>query len=181
MIHAYARSYGIPFLIFRLSNVFGRYDDDLERLERVIPLFMRLIIAHEPVRIFGVEKVLDFTHVDDVVEGLVKGINAILEQRVNNEIINLASGRGHSLLEVAEKIGEHLGLDVRADFYPARPCEVTYYVADIHKARRLLGFAPQVGLSDGIRRSLEWSRQCNTTDARKVNWTLCCNDRDTAS
>ncbi|NTV63255.1 MAG: NAD-dependent epimerase/dehydratase family protein, partial [Oscillochloris sp.] len=149
----------LPYLVFRFSNVYGRYDNDIERMERVIPLFIRRIVRGEPVTVYGHEKVLDFTYVDDCVDGIVRGIERLLAGAVRDRTINLAYGQGNSLVRMAELIGEALGLPPQIIVEPAkRPGEVSYYVADISLARDLLGFAPQVSLAEGIRRAVAWSR-----------------------
>lgn len=159
LIYSYARCYGVPYLVFRFSNVYGRYDTDIERMERVIPLFMRRIARGEPVTVYGREKVLDFTYVDDCVDGIMRGMQRMLAGEVMNRTINLAYGEGNSLIRMAELIGAALGLSPEIIVQPAkRPGEVSYYVADISLARDLLGFAPQVNLADGIRRAVAWWR-----------------------
>ena len=97
----YSRSYGLPYIVFRFSNVYGRYDNDIERMERVIPLFINKISDNEPITIFGKDKVLDFSYVDDCIDGIVRGIAAVISGRVRNETINIAYGGGHSLETIA--------------------------------------------------------------------------------
>src|SRR5204863_8291198 len=72
-VYSYARCYSLPTLVFRFSNVYGRFDNDLDRMERVIPLFVRRIASGEPITVYGRDKVLDFTYVDDCVRGVVGG------------------------------------------------------------------------------------------------------------
>jgi len=159
LIYSYARCYGLPYLVFRFSNVYGRYDNDLERMERVIPLFIRRIGRGEPVTVYGREKVLDFTYVDDCVDGIVRGIQGLLAGDVVNRTINLAFGEGNSLVRMAELVGAALGAQPQITVEPAkRPGEVSYYVADISLARELLGFTPRVPLDEGIRRAVAWSQ-----------------------
>jgi nucleoside-diphosphate-sugar epimerase len=159
LIYSYARCYGLRYLVFRFSNVYGRYDNDLERMERVIPLFIRRVSEGEPVTVFGREKVLDFTYVDDCVDGIVRGAERLLAGEVEGRTINLAYGEGNSLVRLAELVGEALETRPEIIVQPAkRPGEVSYYVADISLARELLGFAPQVPLDEGVRRAVAWSR-----------------------
>lgn len=157
LVYSYARCYGLRYIVFRFSNVYGRYDNDLERMERVIPLFIRRIAAGEPVTVYGPDKVLDFTYVDDCVSGIVAGVDLLASGARVNETVNLAYGRGHTLIELAAFIGEALGVRPDVTTRPARVGEVTHYVANVGKARALLGYDPQVTLRDGIRRSVEWS------------------------
>ncbi|WP_129632289.1 NAD-dependent epimerase/dehydratase family protein [Candidatus Oscillochloris fontis] len=157
LIYSYARCYDLPYLIFRFSNVYGRYDSDLERMERVIPLFMRRIAHGEPITIYGQEKTLDFTYVDDCVDGIVRGIERLYTGTLRNRTINLAYGEGNSLIRMAELLGAALGRepDMRIEA-SKRPGEVRYYVADISLARELLGFSPQVNLAQGLQRAVTW-------------------------
>jgi UDP-glucose 4-epimerase len=156
-IYSYAQCYGLRYLIFRFSNVYGRYDNDIERMERVIPLFIRKIRNNERITIFGKEKVLDFTYVDDCVDGILKGIKLLVEGREANQTINLAYGQGNTLTTMAEYIANELGVKADIVFEPARVGEVTHYVANIGKARALLGYNPQTTLEEGIQRTVAWS------------------------
>ncbi len=158
LIYSYARCYGLRYLVFRFSNVYGRYDTDIERMERVIPLFIRRLSRGEPVTVYGREKVLDFTYVDDCVDGIVRGMQRLLGGEVVNRTINLAYGQGNTLVRLAELIAGTLGVQPQIIVEPVkRPGEVTYYVADITLARELLGFTPRVALEEGVRRAVAWS------------------------
>jgi UDP-glucuronate 4-epimerase len=159
LVYSYARCYGLPYLVFRFSNVYGRYDNDVERMERVIPLFIRKIAREEPITVYGPEKVLDFTYVDDCVDGIVRGIEALAAGRVAHETINLAYGRGNTLVRMAELIGEALGKAPELRLEPSLLGEVTHYVANIAKAHQLLGYQPRVPLEEGIPRAVAWSRE----------------------
>lgn len=160
LIYSYARCYGLPYLVFRFSNVYGRYDNDLHRMVRVIPLFIHKLMRDEPITVFGGdEKVLDFTYVDDCVEGIVRGIEALVEQRVTNETINLAYGQGNSLVRAADLIGAELGVVPKITLAPSLLGEVTRYVADVTKARELLAYRAEVPLEDGIPRAVAWFRE----------------------
>ncbi len=158
LIYAYARCYGLRYIVFRFSNVYGRYDNDLARMERVIPLFIHRISRGEPVTVYGGDKVLDFTYIDDCVDGIVRGITRLSRGEVVNRTINLAYGEGNTLIRAAELIGLALGRRPDIIVQPIkRVGEVGYYVADIRRARELLGYQPQVPLAEGIRRAVAWS------------------------
>lgn len=157
--YSYARCYGFATLVFRFSNVYGRFDSDLDRMERVIPLFVRRISSGEPIVVFGRSKVLDFTWVDDCVRGIVAGIDAVTTGRLANETINLAYGQGWTLFDLVNLIELSVGKKAQVSYEAARVGEVTRYVADITKARRLLGYEPQVPLSLGIPTYVQWCRE----------------------
>ena len=156
---AYARCYGLPFAVVRFSNVYGRYDSDMERLERAIWIFARTIGAGRPVPVFGAEKTLDFTYVDDAVDGIYRCLTRLVEgdARVVGETFNIAYGKGSRLVDVVHLIGRTLEREPILDLQSARPGEVTWYVADLTKARDRLGYVPRVPISDGIPRALEWA------------------------
>ncbi len=130
-------------------------------MERVIPLFIRRIANDEPITIYGENKVLDFTYVDDCVSGIAAGVGALYGGRVENQTINLAYGQGNTLVKMAHLTGEALGKEPRITLAPSLLGEVTHYVADISKARELLGYNPQVPLEEGIPRAVEWNHAWN--------------------
>jgi len=158
LIYSFAQCYDLPFLVFRFSNVYGRYDNDLERMERVIPLFLDRIARDQAIVVFGREKTLDFTYVDDCVAGVMKGIDALVERRVVGQTINLACGHGSTLVDVVNILALALGKTPKVTYEPSRVGEVTRYVADISKARELLGYDPQIPLSSGLIKCVEWWR-----------------------
>jgi len=158
-IYSYARCYGLTYLVFRFSNVYGRFDNDLWRMERVLPLFMHQLSRGEGITIFGEDKVLDFTYVDDCVDGIARGVLALGERRVANETVNLAYGQGNTLVRAAELIAAELGVEPRITLEPSLLGEVTHYVADVRKARSLLGWEPQTPLDQGIPQAVAWFRE----------------------
>jgi nucleoside-diphosphate-sugar epimerase len=126
----------------------------------VIPLFIHSMLRGEPITIYGGrDKTLDFTYVDDCVDGIVRGIEALAERRVVNQTINLAYGRGNTLVHCAERIAHELGVEPDMTLAPSLLGEVTHYVADLTRARELLGFDPQVPLDEGIARAVAWFRE----------------------
>ncbi len=145
--------------MFRFSNVYGRFDSDLARMERVIPLFIHQLAQGEPITVYGGDdKVLDFTYIDDCIDGIVRGVERIGAGTVANETINLAYGEGNTLVRAAELIAAELGVRPEITRAPSLVGEVTRYVADISKARELLGWAPMTPLAEGIPRAVEWFR-----------------------
>jgi UDP-glucose 4-epimerase len=160
LVYSYARCYGQRYLVFRFSNVYGRYDSDLQRMERVLPLFMHRMSRGEPITVYGGdEKVLDFTYVDDCIEGIARGIERLADGRVANETINLAYGQGNTLVRAAELIAGELGVSPQITHAPALLGEVTRYVADIRKARELLDWEPVTPLDEGIPKAVAWFRE----------------------
>jgi nucleoside-diphosphate-sugar epimerase len=158
-VYSYARCYGLRYLVFRFSNVYGRYDSDLRRMERVLPLFMHQMSRGEPITVFGGdEKVLDFTYIDDCIDGIARGIERLAAGTVANETINLAYGQGNTLVRAAELIASELGVAPQINHAGSLLGEVTHYVADIRKARELLDWQPATALDHGIPKAVAWFR-----------------------
>jgi UDP-glucose 4-epimerase len=162
-VYSYARCYGLRYLVFRFSNVYGRFDNDLHRMVRVLPLWIHKLSRSEEITVYGENKTLDFTYVDDCVDGITRGIEALAEGRLSHGTINLAYGKGNRLLHAAELIGQELGVEPQITIAPPLLGEVTHYVADVTKARGLLGYEPHVGLEEGIKRSVAWFQEWRST------------------
>jgi len=157
LIYAYANCYKLKYLVFRLSNVYGRYDNDLARMTRVIHVFVDQMLRGEPVTIFDRNKMIDFTYIDDCIAGLMLGIEKLMADEVVNETFNLSSGSPATLGQLAETIAACLGVTPQIIDQPVQPGEISFYVADLTKARRLLGYQPTVSFNEGIKRAVEWS------------------------
>src|SRR5262249_8502488 len=181
-VYSYARCYGLRYLVFRFSNVYGRFDNDLQRMVRVIPLFIHSMLRDEPITIYGGEqKTLDFTYIDDCIDGIVRGIESLAEGTVVNQTINLAYGQGNTLVHCAERIGAELGTEPRMTLAPSLLGEVTHYVADLSKARELLGYSPAVALDEGISRAVAWFRGHRAEHPEEDETILADHERDTSA
>jgi len=153
MIHAYRECYGIDFVIARLSNVYGMYDVS----ERVIPLFLYYALRDRTLTIFGKEKKLDFTYIDDCIDGL----EAIVERfdRVCGNTFNICGGKGERLLDLAKYIVAELDSDSRIEVSSRRTGEISTFVGDLSLSRRKLGYKPRTRLIEGVARTAEWYRE----------------------
>ncbi len=150
LFEAYKRCYGIDSIIWRFSNVYGMYDQSI----RVVPLFFRQAKAGETLNVFGKEKCLDFTYIDDCVAGILLGVEKF--ETAKNDTYNLAYGEGTTILHLAEEMKRLLQSDSKIITTNSRTGEVTHYIADISKAQKKLGYNPKVSFADGIRKSVEW-------------------------
>lgn len=150
MVTAYSQCYDMTATIVRFSNVYGRYDT----ADRVVPLFIARCHENLDLTVYGANKVLDFTYIDDCIDGLYK----IIEQhhKVENTTLNIASGQGSSLLELAKQVNDLTSGDSDISVEPTRMGEVSRYVADIERAKRILDYDPQFSFSDGIDEAVTW-------------------------
>lgn len=150
LMEAYKRCYKIDTIIWRFSNVYGMYDNSV----RVVPLYFRQAKNNETMKVFGRDKCLDFTYIDDCVAGICLGIDKW--ETAKNDTYNLAYGQGTTILHLAERMKELLGSNSQLDIGPARTGEVTHYIADISKAQKKLGYSPKTPFDRGIELSVEW-------------------------
>ncbi len=150
LFEAYKRCYGIETIIIRFSNVYGMYDNSI----RVVPLFFRNAKENIPLKVFGKDKCLDFTYIDDAIQGVTKAIAHW--DTAKNETYNLAYGEGTTILHLAERMKELLGSTSELEIGSARTGEVTHYIADISKATKTFGYTPETPFDRGIEKSVEW-------------------------
>ncbi|HKM77113.1 MAG TPA: NAD-dependent epimerase/dehydratase family protein [Candidatus Bathyarchaeia archaeon] len=153
MIHAYHHCYGLNYIILRFSNVYGRYDNS----DRVIPLFIKLARGNKEAVIYGKRKLLDFTYIDDAVEGIIKAIERF--ERAGNDVFNIASGEAVSLVHVARLIKKYMPANNNIIMADNRTGEVVRFAADITKAKRKLAYKPKTGIELGIQKTIKWYAQ----------------------
>jgi UDP-glucose 4-epimerase len=150
LVHAYRRCYGLQTIIFRFSNVYGMYDES----NRVIPLFIRRALAGETLTVFGKDKCLDFTYIDDAVQGIMLALEKF--DAAKDDTYNIAYGEGVTLVHLAERVKELLRSRSEIVLGENRTGEVIRYVADIAKAKKMLGYKPITPFEEGIRKTVEW-------------------------
>lgn len=150
MVHSYKQCYDIDFAIVRFSNVYGMYDES----DRIVPLFIQLCAANKDLTVYGEDKILDFTYITDA----VTGVTTIIENFdiLKNEVYNIASSKGTSLLEAAKLIKEEMNSESNVTIELSRVGEVVKYIADISKIQERTNFSPRVSIQDGIKLSVDW-------------------------
>jgi len=149
MVETYSRRYGIPYSIIRPSAVYGPYDVN----RRVSQIFVENALLGKPITLYGGgHQVLDFTFVEDTSEGIIK---VMFHEAGLGNAFNITYGHGYSLRELADILKEHVpDLEVNVVeeedvFRPKRGA------LSIDKAKKLVGYDPQVPLEEGIKRYLE--------------------------
>jgi len=160
LIRAYNRCFEVPFIIFRFSNVYGRYDD-LSRNGRFIPLLCDRLPKGETITLFGAEKTYDFTYIDDAIDGVMRGVQKLVDEpeRVSGHAINLGTGQGTTLLQAAKLVAKAAGVEPKFEIAEKRVGEISRYVADLTKARTLLGYQPKYQPEQGIPEFYRWWRE----------------------
>jgi GDP-L-fucose synthase len=150
--------------IVRPVNTFGPYDDFNPKTALVVPaLINRVLSGEDPLVVWGDGSALrDFLYVDDAVRGLLLAYRLGLGRGP----INLGSGQATSIRELVEAVVAATGKSPAIRWDPSRPSGEGRKIADITRARTILGFAPQVPLAEGIVRTVRWFRDTGT-DARR--------------
>jgi len=149
-IAAYHHCYNIDYLIIRLSNVYGKYDES----DRVIPYFIRRAKRGKDLVIFGQDKLLDFTYISDCINGIVKAIEIFNNIRGNT--LNIASGKGSLITNVARHIQKKIDRGGQMVIKENRSGEVVRFIADIAKAKQLLNWEPQIEITEGLTKTIEF-------------------------
>ncbi len=149
MAYSYHKLYQMDISVVRYFTVFG----PAGRPDMSIFRFIKWIYEGVPIQIFGDgSQSRDFTYVDDIARGTIAAI-----QDVGYEIINLGGGRNPvSLNTVISKLEELLGKKAKIDHKPFHVADLMETWADISKAKKLLGWEPQVSLEEGLEKSVQW-------------------------
>jgi UDP-glucose 4-epimerase len=143
-------------VVLRYFNVFGPRQNPHSQYAAAIALFVSAIADERPIDVYGDgEQSRDFTYVGNVVDATIRAAGA---DGASGEIVNIAAGAPASVNQVAETIGAILGKPVRKRHLPTRPGDIRDSWADLGKAERLLGYRPQIGLEEGLRRTVEFLR-----------------------
>lgn len=151
----YARHYGLATIGLRYFNVFGRRQDPDGAYAAVIPRFIKTLLRGERPTIHGDgSQSRDFTYIENVVEANLKACLAPTE--ASGEVFNIAYGDSDVLIDVYHAITKALNLDIEPNFGPLRQGDIKHSLADVSKARRLLGYAPDYPFARGLAEAIEW-------------------------
>ena len=157
--------YGLETVTTRYFNVFGPRQQPGSPYSGVISLFTEALANGKSPTILGDGKqTRDFTYVADVVTGVLRACEA---PNVAGEVINLAGGGRISLLELVRNLQIILKSSVEPTFGPSRTGDVRDSQADVHKARKLLGFDPVVPFDEGLRRTVAWYQSTAATSSSR--------------
>jgi UDP-N-acetylglucosamine 4-epimerase len=151
----FGRCYGVATVGLRYFNVFGPRQDPFSQYAAVIPLFVSALLKGEPPTINGDgEQTRDFTFVANAVAANLLACEAPAE--AVGETFNVACHEQVSLNQLYARLQSLLGTAIPAHHGPPRSGDVRHSLADISKARRLLGYPAPVRFDEGLRRSIDW-------------------------
>jgi UDP-glucose 4-epimerase len=166
--HTLGELHGVETVVLRYFNVYGPGQDPASEYAAVVTRFIAAVLAGERPLVHGDGSATrDFVAVDDVVAA---NLRAMLPGTPSRLTCNVATGRGHSVLELLAAIEEATGRQAQPVFGPPRLGDIQASVADVTLARSALGWGPGVPFSEGIARTIAWFsatpvRRANTEDA----------------
>ncbi len=144
----------------RCFNIYGPRQDPRSPYSGVISRFVDLAFSKKPLTVFGDgRQTRDFIYVGDMVSAYVRaaGLDGA-GPRVPNGIYNIGTGERTSILRLAEVINELAGNGEPTQYLPERPGDIRHSVASVERFRQATGWAPEVGLKDGLCLTLDWAR-----------------------
>ena len=151
LLYSYHHLHAIDAVVFRYFTVYG----PAGRPDMSVLKFIRAIAEGEPITVYGDgTQRRDFTYVDDVARGTVAALDI-----QGYETINLGNDRPVALNNIIRIIEDAVGQPAQIKYQERHPADPMLTWADISHARELLGWTPEVGIEEGIRRTVDWYRQ----------------------
>ncbi|MCK5534945.1 SDR family oxidoreductase [bacterium] len=162
MTMAYHRYHKVEIRIVRIFNTFG------ERMRkndgRAIPAFVTQALENKPVTVFGDGKqTRSFCYVSDLIEGIYKLLNSKI-----NEPVNIGNPHEMPLNEMAERIINFTGSKSKIKYLPLPTDDPKVRQPDIDKAKKLLGWTPQVNIETGLKKTIEWFQKIDKKKNNKI-------------
>jgi UDP-glucose 4-epimerase len=158
---AFHGAYGLEAVAVRFSNAYGPRS---AHKGNVIPLFLQRLLAGEELAVYGDgTQTRDFVFVEDLAAGLEL---ASTVEGIGGEIFQLASGVETSLNALVDLLAQVTGREPALRHEPPRPGEILRNYSLIGKAKERLGYAPEIALPEGLRRTYEWFSAAGAAVAR---------------
>ena len=151
---AYSSLYGLPQSGLRFFTVYGPWG----RPDMAYFGFTRKILAGEPIEVFGEGRMArDFTYIDDIVDGLV-GVLDRPPEAGGHRVLNIGNSHPEGLMTMISLLEKALGVSATKVMRPMQAGDVTATYADVSRLAALTGYAPKVGLAEGLTRFAAWYR-----------------------
>jgi CDP-paratose 2-epimerase len=162
-VHDYARIYGLPTVVFRMSCIYGTRQFGTED-QGWVAHFARSLLGGEPVTIYGDGcQVRDILWIDDLVRAMRLAMAKI--DTVAGEVFNMGGGSANavSVRGVIERLRELTGSSVPVSYADWRPGDQKVYVSDTSRAERVLGWRPETRWEEGLEKLVEWLHEADLT------------------
>lgn len=154
----FGKTYGTDVIGLRYFNVFGPKQSPNGAYAAVIPLFMQAIVDNKSATINGDgEQTRDFTYVDNAVQANIRGFFA--SSKAQNEVFNVACNDRISVNQLWNMLNASAGKNIKANHGPNRLGDVRDSLADITKAKKLLGYEPQYNTKEGLVKTWDYFKK----------------------
>jgi UDP-glucose 4-epimerase len=156
-LQVFTASYGIETVRLRFFNIFGPRQRADSPYSGVIAIFLSLLSSGRTPTIYGDgQNSRDFVYVGNAVQALRKAAAA---PTANGNVYNIGTGKSITLLELVAALNRLLGKNIQPKFAEPRAGDVRFSCADISRAKRDLGYEPEISLEEGLARTLAWVRE----------------------
>jgi nucleoside-diphosphate-sugar epimerase len=151
----FTRTYNLETICLRYFNVFGPRQDPGSPYSGVVSRFLDFLTKGERPAIYGDgEQTRDFTYISNAVDANMLAADG---NTGIGEVINIANGEQVTVNELFRRLKEITGqAGIEPEYHQARTGDVMHSLADITRARVLLGYAPKVGLAEGLQATAQW-------------------------
>lgn len=150
-LRVYQELYGLNYLVFRFFNIYGPWQ--YPESKALIPMVYNKLKTEGSFNVLGTgSQTRDFVYVGDVAEFYLKAI----KNDVKNEVVNLGTGKGATVLDIVKIAGELLKISPKINYLPPRAGEIDNFVADTKKLERLFGSVPNTELKTGVEKTFGW-------------------------
>ncbi|WP_161891118.1 SDR family oxidoreductase [Pontibacter russatus] len=151
----FSKTYEFHTIGLRYFNVFGPRQNPHGPYAAVIPLFLEAVLENKVPYINGDgETSRDFTFVENAIQANIKAFFAADIQQ--HEVVNIAYGERTTLNQLWREINALAGSNIEAQYRPERKGDIKHSLADIGKANRLFGYAPEYSVSEGLKLTYDW-------------------------
>lgn len=149
--------YGLETVALRYFNVFGPHQDPQSQYAAVIPRFVTAALEGRQPTIYGDgHQSRDFCHIENAIEA---NLLACTAPKAAGNVMNIACGVRTTLLDVLDRLSGIVGRKVTAIHEPSRAGDIKHSLADIGRARELLGYTARVSFEEGLARTVEWYKR----------------------
>jgi dTDP-L-rhamnose 4-epimerase len=150
------RAYGVPAIALRFFNVYGPGQSLSNPYTGVAAIFAASLLAGTPPLIFeDGRQTRDFVHVQDVAKACIR---ALIEPGASDVALNVGTGRGTSVAQLASMLHRELGGPAPQVVGHYRAGDVRHCFADISLIQERLGWKPSISLEHGMEELLRWLR-----------------------
>jgi nucleoside-diphosphate-sugar epimerase len=155
---SFYETYGVQSVCLRYYNVFGPRQDPTSQYAAAIPLFVSSLMRDKSPTIFDDgEQSRGFTYIENVMEANWLAANA---KEMHGEAMNISTSNAVTVNTVVNTIRKLLGKEnIKPVYAPPRPGDIKQSLADVRKAKELIGYVPFVSFEEGIAKAINWYKE----------------------